>query len=102
MITRLCGAMLAMALVLPTTTSSGRADGLERRAHVIVHRHHVFVRTRSEYAPITVKALFDSCWRYRGLERIWTCDNYVKPNAEFDWGYGSSIADQARYHGYPW
>jgi hypothetical protein len=40
--------------------------------------------------------------RHRELERIWTCGNYIKPNADLDWGYGSSIADQASRYGYSW
>jgi hypothetical protein len=103
MMTKTGAAVLGIALVLPASVSSGRADGLDR----VVHRHHLTGQTfapRSEYARVAVKALFDSCWRYRGRERepIWTCGNYIKPNAEFDWVYGHSIADQARYYGYPW
>jgi hypothetical protein len=62
--------------------------------HVIV-MWSAYFGPRSQYAPIVVKALFDSCWRCRQSrepERIWTCGNYVKPNAEFDWGYGTSMA----------
>jgi|HubBroStandDraft_2_1064218.scaffolds.fasta_scaffold1970182_1 hypothetical protein len=114
MIARLFVAMIATVLVLPTIASSGRADGLEQRPHAIAHKGHFLARTfgsRSEYAPVTVKALFDSCWRYREkltprgreTESFWTCGNYIKPNADFDWGYGRSIADQARYYyEYPW
>jgi hypothetical protein len=90
---------------LGVSVSSGQADGLEGGTHRMVHRHHIAGWTfgpRSEYARVRVIALFDSCWRYRERERIWTCGNYVKPNAEFDWGYGHSIADQARNCGYPW
>jgi hypothetical protein len=102
---KVCAAILAIGLMLPVSVSSGRADGLERVARRMVHRHQFAGRTvgpRSEYAPVRVIALFDSCWRYREGEPIWTCRNYVKPNAEFDWGYGHSIADQSRYYGYPW
>jgi hypothetical protein len=113
MIARLFAAVLATVLVLPTIASSGRADGLEQRPHAIAHKGHFLARTfgpRSEYERVTVKALFDSCWRYRQIltargrepEPVWTCGNYIKPNAEFDWGYGRSIADQARYYEYPW
>jgi hypothetical protein len=58
---------------------------------------------RSHYESVVVRGLFDSCWRYRQSrepERFWTCRNYIKPNAEFDWGYGTSIADQANRYGY--
>jgi hypothetical protein len=105
MMTKVCAAVLAIALVLPADVSIGRADGLEQGAHRTVQRHQFTGRTvgsRSEYARVRVNALFDSCWRYREFERIWTCRNYVKPNAEFDWGYGLSIADQALNYGYPW
>jgi hypothetical protein len=82
--------------------------GSQANAHT--HHRHV-VRTfvpGPQYVRVVVKALFDSCWRYREirtargreLERIWTCGDYVKPNAEFDWTYGSSIADRAERYGY--
>jgi hypothetical protein len=104
MMTKVCAAILAIGLMLPVSVSSGRADGLERVTHRMVHGHHFAAWTfgpRSEYARVHVIALFDSCWRYRDRDRVWTCRNYVKPNAEFDWGYGHSIADQSRYYGYP-
>jgi hypothetical protein len=93
---KLIVAALGLALVFPAVPSSsahGRTFG-----------------PRSIYARVVVKALFDSCWRYRErltarhreLERYWTCGNYVKPNADFDWGYGTSIADQATRYGYAW
>jgi hypothetical protein len=105
MMRQVCAAVLAIASILPVSVSSGRADGLERGAHRMAYGHHFAgwkFGPRSEYARVRVIALFDSCWRYRDGERIWTCGNYVKPNAEFDWGYGHSIADQARYYVYPW
>jgi hypothetical protein len=100
---------VAVVLVLPLTALNSAADGLEKRAHRHNHSVRVF-GPPSQYAPVEVKALFDSCWRYRRtwtpegreLERIWTCGNYIKPNAEFDWAYGSSIADQAGRYGYHW
>jgi len=89
-------AALGLALVFSAVPSSSQEGTFKKSAHV---------RTfgpPSRYAPVVVKALFDSCWRYREvltarhreLERVWTCGNYVKPNAEFDWGYGTSIADR--------
>jgi hypothetical protein len=104
-LSNMMAAVLAIALVLPAGVSIGRADGLEHGALRSVQRHQFAGRTigpRSVYARVHVNALFDSCWKYRELERIWTCRNYVKPNAEFDWGYGHSIADQARNYGYLW
>jgi len=103
MTAKVCAAVLGIAVALLASPWSGRADELDR----VVHRHHFARQTfgpRSEYARIAVKALFDSCWRYRGREHepIWTCGNYIKPNAEFDWAYGHSIADQARFYEYPW
>jgi hypothetical protein len=99
-------------LVLPV---AAMCDGLvEKSGHLVAHhRGHYLERTvgpPSPYAPVVVHALLDSCWRYREiwtpggreLERIWTCGNYIKPNADLDWGYGSSIADQARRYGYWW
>lgn len=101
---KLFAAALGLAFVLSAVPSSGHEGTFKKSAHV---------RTfgpPSPYVRVSVKALFDSCWRYREilrarhreLERIWTCGNYIKPNAEFDWGYGSSIADQAARYGYPW
>jgi len=105
---KLSAAALGLVLALPAVPSSSH----ER--HIAVNkRDRYVVRTfgpPSRYAPVEVKALFDSCWRYREiltsrrreLERIWTCGNYIKPNADLDWGYGTSIADQAGRYGYPW
>jgi hypothetical protein len=103
MTAKACATVLGIGLALLASASSGRADGLDR----VVHKHRWAGQTfgpRSEYARVTVKALFDSCWRYRGREHepIWTCGNYIKPNAEFDRAYGHSIADQALLYGYPW
>ncbi len=112
---KLFAAVLGLVLVLPMAQSSSRAGALEESGigAATTRDRYVVVRLfgpRSRYANVVVRALFDSCWRYREiltrhgrqLERIWTCGNYVKPNAEFDWGYGTSIADQvARYGGYP-
>jgi hypothetical protein len=108
---RLFAAALGLALVLPAGPSSSHEAAFGDSA--IHKRDRHVVRTfgpRSIYAPVVVKALFDSCWRYREiltarrreLERIWTCGNYVKPNANFDWEYGTSIADQPARYGYPW
>jgi hypothetical protein len=105
---KLFAGALGLALVFPAGPSS---SGTFRGA--VIHKDRYVIRTfapRSIYAPVAVKALFDSCWRYREisgvrhreLERIWTCGNYIKPNADFDWGYGSSIADQASRYGYSW
>ena len=106
---KLFGAALGAALAYP---AAALCDGLvEKSAHVVAHhRGHYVGRTfgpPSQYAPVVVNALLDSCWRYRKirgreLERIWTCRNYIKPNADLDWGYGSSIADQAWRNGYWW
>jgi hypothetical protein len=105
----LFGAALGAALVFP---AAALCDGLvERGEHVAGHRRSHYVgRTfgpPSLYAPVVVNPLIDSCWRYRKiqgreLERIWTCGNYNKPDAYLDWGYGSSIADQAGRYGYWW
>ena len=80
---KLSAAALGLVLALPTVPSSSH----ER--HIAVNkRDRYVVRTfgpPSRYAPVEVKALFDSCWRYREiltsrrreLERIWTCGNYI-------------------------
>jgi hypothetical protein len=111
---KLFAAALGLALVLPAGPSSSHEGIVKRSAHVAIHkRDRYVVRTfapPSRYARVVVRALFDSCWRYREiltaghreLDRVWTCGNYVKPNADFDWGYGSSIADRAAAYGYPW
>ena len=101
---KLFAAALGLAVVFSAVPSGGHASAFRKSAHV-----RTFAPP-SPYARVAVKALFDSCWRYREksrarhreLERIWTCGNYIKPNADFDWGYGSSIADQAARYGYPW
>ena len=101
---KLFAVALGLALASTAAPSSGHEGAFKKGAHV---------RTfgpPSPYARVAVKALFDSCWRYREiltsrrreLERIWTCGNYIKPNADLDWGYGTSIADQAGRYGYPW
>src|SRR5262245_20367514 len=97
---KLFTAALGLVLLVLLVPSSSQGGALAAAAY---KRDRYVVRTfgpRSPYAPIVVKALFDSCWRYREiltrrsreLQRIWTCGNYVKPNADFDWGYGTSIA----------
>ncbi len=104
---KLFAAALGLTLVLPLAPSSSQAGAFEENAYAAIHKRARYVvlpfGLRSHYAPVVVRALFDSCWQYRpgrGPERIWTCGNYVKPNAEFDWGYGSSIADQVARYGY--
>jgi len=110
---KLFAAALALVLVLvfPAGPSSSH-EGIFRES-AIHKRDRYVVRTfvpPARYAPVVVRALFDSCWHYREiltarrreLERIWTCGNYIKPNADLDWGYGTSIADQAGRYGYPW
>jgi hypothetical protein len=95
---------LGLALTFPAVPSSSHDGTFKKSAHVRIFG------PPSPYARVAVKALFDSCWRYREvltarhreLDRIWTCGNYIKPNAEFDWGYGGSIADQAARYSYPW
>jgi hypothetical protein len=109
MMAKLFGAALGVALVFPV---AALCDGLvEKSAGVVAHhRAHYVGRTYgppSLYAHVVVNPLIDSCWRYRKvrgreLERVWTCGNYIKPNADLDWGYGSSIADQAWRYGYWW
>jgi hypothetical protein len=106
---RLFAAVLGLGLVFPMASSSSQAGAVEERTYAAAHLHDRYVvrlfGPQLHYAPVVVKALFDSCWRYRPgrrLDRIWTCGNYVKPNADFDWGYGGSIADQAARYGYPW
>jgi hypothetical protein len=97
---KLFAAVLGLVLVFAASPSSSHEGAFKRSAHVRIFG------PPSRYAPVVVKALFDSCWRYREvgrrqLERIWTCGSYIKPNAELDWAYGSSIADQAARYGYP-
>jgi hypothetical protein len=100
---KLFAAALGLALVFSAVPSSSHEGAFKKSAHV---------RTfgpPSPYVRVAVKALFDSCWRYREiltvghreLQRIWTCGNYIKPNADLDWGYGTSIADQAGRYVYP-
>jgi hypothetical protein len=101
---KLFAAALGLALVFSALPSSSNAGTFKKGVHV-----RTFAPP-SPYVRVAVKALFDSCWRYREilrpkhreLERIWTCGNYIKPNADFDWGYGGSIADQAARYGHPW
>jgi len=100
---KLFAAALGLVLVFPAAPSSSHEGTFKESAYASVHkRDRYVVRTfgpRSRYAPVVVNALFDSCWRYRvltrrrELERVWTCGDYLKPNAEFDWGYGTSIAN---------
>ncbi len=102
---KLLAAILGLVSVLPMVLSGSAASPFEEGVHAATYKRHVgrLVGPRPRYAPIVVKALFDSCWRYRQSRepaRIWTCGNYVKPNAEFDWGYGTSIADQIARYGY--
>jgi hypothetical protein len=99
---KLFAAVLGLGLVLPMAPSSSQAGAFEESAYADAHqRDRSVVRLfgpRSHYAPVVVRALFDSCWQYRHSrepERIWTCGNYVKPNAEFDWGYGTSFGERA-------
>jgi hypothetical protein len=101
---KLFAAVVGLVLALPIAPSSSQAGSFEESAYAGIHKRARYVvlpfGLRSYYAPVVVRALFDSCWRYRGPERIWTCRNYVKPSAELDWGYGSSIADQVARYGY--
>jgi hypothetical protein len=100
---KLFGTVLGAALMVLAPAPSSRGDA---HAHVIANKHlhyQGYIPPRSPYARVVVRALFDSCWRYvegRYMERVWTCGNYAKPNADLDWGYGSSIADQALRYGY--
>jgi hypothetical protein len=105
--TKLFAAVLGLVLLLPMVPTNSRAGSFEGNAHAASYIPNRYVvrlfGPPSHYAPVVVKALFDSCWRYRPgrrPERIWTCGNYVKPNADFDWAYGTSIADQAVGSGY--
>jgi hypothetical protein len=97
------GFVLLLTMV-PASSQAGSFEGNAGAAPYIRDRHIVrLFGPPSHYAPVVIRALFDSCWRYRPgrrPERIWTCDNYVKPNADLDWGYGASIADQAVRYGY--
>jgi hypothetical protein len=100
---KLSAAALGFVLVLLMPPSSNQARAFEESAYVAIHKraHYILpLGPRSHYAPVVVRALFDSCWRYQGPERIWTCGDYIKPNADFDWSYGSSIADQIARYGY--
>jgi hypothetical protein len=100
-------AMLGLVLVAAMAPLSSEAGAFEEGVHAVAYKRHVvrLFGPRSYYAPVVVRALFDSCWRYRlnrEPARIWACGNYIKPNADFDWGYGTSIADQACRNCYPW
>jgi hypothetical protein len=100
---------LAVISASPLMISHSTADGFLKSTYKRNHSLRTF-GSPSPYGGTEVKALFDSCWRYhfaraaggRELERIWTCGNYIKPNADFDWTYGSSIADRAWRYGYRW
>lgn len=93
-------AVLGLAVGFVAALWAGEANAFEEGVHAPTYKRHV-VRVfgpRWHYAPVVVTALFDSCWRYRlnrEPARIWTCGNYIKPNADFDWSYGNSIADWA-------
>ncbi len=98
---------LGLVLVSAMAPLGGEAGAFEEGVYAVAYKRHMvrLFGPRSHYAPVVVTALFDSCWRYRlnrGPARIWTCGNYAKPNAEFDWGYGTSVADQALMYGYRW
>lgn len=102
---KLFTAVLGLTLVSATAPMCGEAAAFEGGAHAAAYKRHAVLLfgPRSYYAPVVVRALFDSCWRYRfnrAPARFWTCGNYIKPNAEFDWGYGTSIADRAGSYGY--
>jgi hypothetical protein len=102
---KLLAAVLGLISVLPMALSASEASAFEEGVHAAAYKRHVvrLFGPRPHYAPVVVKALFDSCWRYRQSPepaRLWTCGNFVKPNAEFDWGYGTSIAEQASMFGY--
>jgi hypothetical protein len=96
---------LAVGFEMALWAWAGEANAFEEGVHTATYKPHVarVFGPRWHYAPVVVTALFDSCWRYRlnrEPARIWTCGNYIKPNADFDWSYGNSIADLAcRYCG---
>jgi hypothetical protein len=102
---KLFAAVLGFAVVFVMAPWRSEGNAFEEGMFASAYKHHV-VRPfgpRSRYAPVVVTALFDSCWRYRlnrEPTRIWACGNYFKPNADFDWSYGTSIADQAAMYGY--
>jgi hypothetical protein len=105
MVAKLFAKVLGLAAVFAVTPWGGEANAFEEGVYAAAYKHHVvrLFGPRWHYAPVVVTALFDSCWRYRlnrGPTRIWTCGNYIKPNADFDWTYGNSIADQAARYGY--
>ncbi len=98
-------AVLGLVLVSAMAPLCSEAGAFEEGVYAVAYKRHVvrLFGPRAYYAPVVVRALFDSCWRYRLSRepaRIWMCGNYIKPNAEFDWGYGSSTADQAAKYGY--
>jgi hypothetical protein len=102
---KLFAATLGSAVVFVMAPWGGEANAFEEGVHAAVYKRHVArpFGPRWHYAPVVVTALFDSCWRYRlnrEPARIWTCGNYIKPNADFDWSYGNSIADKAGRYGY--
>jgi hypothetical protein len=102
---KLFAAVLGLVLVFAMALSGGEATAFEEGAYAASYKHHVvrLFGPRWHYAPVVVTALFDSCWRYRlnrEPARIWTCGNYTKPNADFDWSYGNSIADPAGRYSY--
>ena len=102
---KLFAAVLGLTLVSVMAPLCSKAAAFEEGVQAAAYKRHMvrLFGPRWHYAPVVVTALFDSCWRYRlnrGPARIWTCGNYIKPNADFDWGYGSSIADQAIRYSY--
>jgi hypothetical protein len=102
---KLFAVVLGSVLVFGMALWGSEASAFEEGVHAAAYKRHMvpLLGPRWHYAPVGVTALFDSCWRYRldrGPARIWTCGNYIKPNADFDWGYGTSIADQAGSYGY--
>jgi hypothetical protein len=97
--------MLGLGMVFVMTQWGNQANAFEQGVHAASYKHHVvrLFGPRWHYAPVVVTALFDSCWQYqlnREPVRIWTCGNYIKPNADFDWSYGNSITDRAGRYGY--
>jgi hypothetical protein len=102
---KLFASVLGLAVVFVMALWAGEANAFEEGVHGAAYRLHVvrLFGPRRHYAPVVVTALFDSCWRYRlnrEPARVWTCGNYIKPNADFDWSYGNSIADRAAIYGY--
>jgi hypothetical protein len=63
---------------------------------------------RSHYAAAVQTGVYDSCWRHRVIVTrwardvlpVWICGNYSTYGSNFDWGYGSSIADRAGLYGW--